>query len=193
LRAWPRCLLLCTALASVPAAADILDLKVKREQRRFHVQFEVQIDVPPADVLRLFHEPERWTGLSRVIHHAGFVDPASGGEANAGGSGDARPVSMVVRDCILFFCTQAEKVTLFRADAAGRLVTGTSVRGAGDFRYGRERWEIEPSANGTLLRLRAEMEPDFAVPPFIGPAVLKSLLRKLLREMERNLERSAAP
>lgn len=187
MRAWPR-LLLCTALAgAAPAMADILDLQVKREQRRFHVQFEVEIDVPPAELLRLFEEPKRWTGLSKVIRRAGFVEQLPP-DARPSGAAGARPVSMVVRDCILFFCTEAEKVTLYQTGRDDRVVTGEGVRGAGHFRYGRERWDLEPAGEGTLLRLRAELEPDFAVPPFIGPAVMKSMLRKLLREMERNLE-----
>lgn len=188
MRRWPRCLPLCIALASAPAAADILDLQVKREQRRFQVQFEVEIAVPPAEVLRLFSEPGRWTGLSKVIRRAGFVDELPAGVRLAGADAGVRPVSMVVRDCILFFCTEADKVTVYRTENEGRVVTGEGVRGAGDFRHDSERWEIEPSAGGTLLRLRAELEPDFAVPPFIGPPVLKSMLRRLLREMEENLE-----
>lgn len=189
MRAGTRCLLICAALAFAPAAADIHDLQVKREQRRFQVQFEVEIAVPPADVLRLFNEPGRWKGLSKVIRRAGFVDELPAGVQLAAG---VRPVSMVVRDCILFFCTEADKVTVYRTENDGRVVIGDSVRGLGDFRRDRERWEIEPAAGGTILRLRAELEPDFAVPPFIGASVLKSMLRKLLREMEQNLEAASS-
>lgn len=189
MRARPRALLLCAALcAAAPASADILDLQVKREDRRFLVRFEVEIDVPPAEVLRLFDEPARWTGLSRVIRRAGFVDVPIGGAQATDADTAGRPVSMVVRDCILFFCPQANKVTRYRIDADGHRVTGTGVAGAGDFRYAKERWEILPSAQGTRLRLDAELEPDFIVPPLIGSRVLKSMLRKLLREMEHNLE-----
>lgn len=194
MRARPRALLLCAALcAAAPAPADILDLQVKREERRFLVRFDIEIEVPPAEVLRLFDEPARWTGLSRVIRRAGFVEASATGTQAAKTGTVERPISMVVRDCILFFCPQADKVTLYRIDADGRRITGTSVAGAGDFRYGNERWEILPSARGTRLRLDAELEPDFIVPPLIGPRVLKSMLRKMLREMEHNLEQTPEP
>lgn len=191
MRTRPRALFLCAALcAATPVSADILDLQVKREDRRFLVRFEVEIEVPPAEVLRLFDEPTRWTSLSRVIRRAGFVEAPAAGTQPAKAGIVERPISMVVRDCILFFCPQADKVTLYRIEADGRRVTGTGVVGAGDFRYGKERWEILPSAQGTRLRLDAELEPDFRVPPFIGPRALKSMLRKLLGEMEHNLEQA---
>jgi hypothetical protein len=45
-----------------------------------------------------------------------------------------------------------------------------------NFRYSRERWRLIPEKNGTRMLYDFEMEPDFWVPPLIGPYVMKKVL-----------------
>lgn len=181
MRAPLRCLpILCGALlAAQPAGAEIVDLQVQRTARQFDVRFEVLLDAPPERLLELFDEPQRWVGLSQVIRSAARLD------------GPGRPVSMVFYDCILFLCMEATKVSVFRVDRANGIVTGRSVPRRGDFRRLDERWRIVEREGRTQLSFRGNIEPAFAVPPFVGPLVLRSTLRRLLQEMEANLERAA--
>ena len=45
-----------------------------------------------------------------------------------------------------------------------------------DFKYAMSEWSIEPEAGGTKVTYRMEMEPDFWLPPFVGPWFLKRTL-----------------
>ena len=46
-----------------------------------------------------------------------------------------------------------------------------------NFSYSRERWQLIPEGEGTLMIYDFEMEPGFWVPPIIGPYVIKRALR----------------
>jgi hypothetical protein len=47
-----------------------------------------------------------------------------------------------------------------------------------DFKYSLSEWAFVPEGTGTRVTYRMEMEPDFWLPPFVGPWFLK---RTLLR------------
>ena len=46
-----------------------------------------------------------------------------------------------------------------------------------NFRFARERWQLIPEEGGTVLIYDFEMEPDFWVPPVVGPYVVKRAMR----------------
>lgn len=184
-----------TAAVSPPAPADLLSLEVERDGRRFFIRFELEVEAPARELDRLFEEPGAWLGLSRAIRGAGFVD--SGDDDPEDASGEPRPMSLVIRECVLFFCKTADKVMRYLpapalADEGIRVIRGTHLPGRGDFRRATERWEIQPAGERSRLRLEAEVEPAFAVPPLIGQRVLRSRLRRLLNEMGSELDRRGA-
>lgn len=176
-----RALPLAACLVAVaPAAADLLDVAVERSPGGFDIRFDIVLEVPPAHVQRLFTEPERWTALSKVILSSKHVDHAVAGS----------PVETVFRDCILFFCREVRKVATYRIRDPG-LIVGRSVPGAGHFRHTAERWQLLPVDGGTRILFDGRIEPDFTVPPMIGPMLMRATLKRLLREMEQNLEAMA--
>ena len=177
-----RALSLATCLAAAaPAAADLIDLAVERNRDGFDIRFEVTLDVPPEHVRRLFAEPGRWVALSEAILSSRHAGPAEAGAA---------PAETVFRDCILFLCREVRKVAVYRVGDSNEII-GRSVPGAGDFRHIEERWRVLPLDEGTRIVFSGRVEPDFRVPPVIGPMLIRTLLKRLLGEMERNLEAMA--
>ena len=88
-------------------------------------------------------------------------------------------VRSVVRVCILIFCkrvVQVQDVTL----VDDHTVVATMVPGAGDFRAGLSRWELTAVGAATELHFTQVFEPDFWVPPLIGPWLIE---KKLVREV----------
>lgn len=164
--------------ASTPAGAELLELEVDRTRDGFDIRFEVTLEVPPDAVRRVFAEPERWAGLSDSVVRSGAVGAAQSG---------AVPVEIVFRDCILFICRKVRKVVTYHTVESGDIV-GAGVSGAGDFRRIEERWQLLPGNGGTHIAFSAHIEPDFRVPPVIGPMLVRSKLKRMLGEMERNLE-----
>jgi hypothetical protein len=47
-----------------------------------------------------------------------------------------------------------------------------------DFKYAVSEWLLEPAGEGTNVTYKLELEPDFWVPPVLGPWLLKRTLLK---------------
>ena len=60
-----------------------------------------------------------------------------------------------------------------------------------DTRYSRAQWRLQAEGGGTLLRYELEMEPDFWVPPLIGPPIVKRALRQGGERAAARIERLA--
>ena len=46
-----------------------------------------------------------------------------------------------------------------------------------NFKYSRERWQLIPRGDQTILIYDFEMEPAFWVPPIVGPYVIKKAMK----------------
>ena len=57
-------------------------------------------------------------------------------------------------------------------------VIATILPEVSDFRFGMTHWILRPENKGTHLFLEVEVEPDFWIPPLIGPPVVKAIMRK---------------
>lgn len=67
-----------------------------------------------------------------------------------------------------------------------------SVLPGGDLRSGRARWLFRDAGGRTDLRVTAELQPAFLIPPLIGPWVVKRWLRAETVQSSANIERLAA-
>jgi len=96
---------------------------------------------------------------------------------------------LVSKICILFFCV--ELVVVEDVEEVGQnTVLTTVVPEMSDFRSGNSRWQIQSlDEMNSLLRFRYNIEPDFWIPPVIGPLVIK---RKLSREARGTIEKIEA-
>ena len=56
------------------------------------------------------------------------------------------------------------------------------------FRSGYAHWEIHRSGTGTRVIHHARMEPNIAIPPLLGTAVMKKTLRKEILESFKKLD-----
>ena len=62
----------------------------------------------------------------------------------------------------------------------GGLIEALTVPALSDFRRGIYRWRLQSENGATRMQFTALLEPDFWVPPVIGPWLIK---RKLLDEV----------
>jgi hypothetical protein len=73
----------------------------------------------------------------------------------------------------------------------GDIVT-TVVPGEGNFRRGATVWRIEAlSARTSRITMEADQEPDFFVPPVIGPFIMKRKFQREVTETTRRIEEVA--
>ncbi len=105
------------------------------------------------------------------------------------GPGNYR-VRTVTDACIWFYCMRVHQVQDVIESQDGT-VTAIVVPELSDFRYGYARLNLWQEANGTRILIRSEVEPDFWIPPLIGPWLIKRKLLSETLETVDNLEQLA--
>jgi carbon monoxide dehydrogenase subunit G len=167
MRAWQVALLAGLSLAAPTAVAlELCDAAASRDGRRFVLAIDAWLAASPERVLAVLTDYEHLPDLhpsmlgSRVL-----ARPASG----------VAEVATEFRNCILLFCRTVRRVERIRATERG--LSARDLPGRGSFSAGRTEWGLQAAGAGTRLTWRAEITPDFWVPPFFGDAMLGKLQR----------------
>jgi len=88
-------------------------------------------------------------------------------------------VELVTEGCMLFYCKKIVRVEEARIlnDAS---VETKFIPELSDFKSGHTRWIFTPDGHNTIVNYKASMVPDFWLPPFVGPYMLKKQLHSQL-------------
>lgn len=100
-------------------------------------------------------------------------------------------VRTVTNACIWGFCKQIHQVQDV-IESPDSSINAVIIPPQSDFRRGYLRlngWAVQ---DGTRILIRAEVEPDFWIPPLIGPWLIKRKLQTEILETIQNLERLAS-
>jgi len=163
----------CISLISFPClllAGEILTSSVTHEGAVYRLSINARVDAPLAIVYQSITDFTNLSAINPSIEESQVLQSRGA---------DQRRVRSVIRVCILVFCKRVEQVqdvTLLD----GRTVVAMMVPGAGDFRAGLARWELTTVGTATDLHFTEVFEPDFWVPPVIGPWLIE---KKLVREV----------
>lgn len=167
------CRLLAALLLLLPPAAhagEILDSSVNHEGFIYNLSVKARIDAPLDTVYRSITDFDNLAAINPAIEESQLL---------ATPTADTRRVRSVIRVCILMFCKRVEQlqeVTLLDDYAIEAVV----LPQGGDFRSGVAHWQLTASGAATEMLFTNTFEPDFWVPPVIGPWLIK---RKLVREV----------
>jgi carbon monoxide dehydrogenase subunit G len=177
---------LSLALSLAPGGASrALDpsprVDVTHADGRYKLRAEMLVAAPAEAVFRRLTDYANLAALNPSIKHSS-VDSAPA-------PFDAR-VSTVVEACVPVFCRRLRRVELVR-ETPTRIVAEI-VPELGDFRAGFAEWRLLPEDDNVRVLYRAELEPDFPVPPIVGTALVKQTITRELRALLENLERLAA-
>ena len=163
----------------VPATAlDIRVLEITREAGRYRVHFDVVIPVSPTGVQALLRDYRQWLKLSDTMTESRLLETFPDGRQR---------VRVVFHSCFLVFCKDIDQTKELDNRQEGDIRT-VMVPEQSDFRYGWEHWQIRPAKDLTRIQYQAEFVPAFALPPVIGPWILKTKLRRQLTLTAERLE-----
>jgi hypothetical protein len=157
---------LSTLATHTVSAADLVSLEVDYKDGRYSMESVVWFD---AGVDATFHVFSRWdlsTKFSSSIVEAHDLEPDEQG----------RP-GFYIRNkgCVLFFCKSLVREGYVESQD-NRLLLAYTDPGKSDFRFCEESWEFVEENGGTSVRYILQFEPDFWVPPAIGPYMIKRRL-----------------
>lgn len=160
-------------LPSLVAAGEA-QVEVRQDGDRYRVTVDAHIDTPPAQVFALLRDFDH---LNRL--HSSVVDSTILSRQD----NQAR-VFVRMQGCILFFCRVVTQMLDFQYDPGGQYMVATMDPEESDFKHGRMRWELQADDRETTrLRYQADLDPDFWIPPLIGPWIIKRRLRGVALEM----------
>jgi len=167
----------------VVQAAKVYMAAASQQGRAYQVEVDALVSVP---------EP-RARELLTDYAHLGRINPdiRVSEILLTRGPGDYR-VRTVSEVCVWFYCKRIHQVQDV-SEAADGSVTATVIPEQSDFRYGYVRLHLWQVPGGTRVLIRGELEPDFWIPPVIGPWLVKRKLLSEALDTLQNLERVAKP
>jgi len=180
-----RCLIALLAAAALLApgsrSATVSDVAVEKDGARYLIVSQLTIDAPRPAVFDILADYDGFERVSSIFEESHFIQRDENGEGL---------VYTRMRDCLLFFCKTIERVETLELDPPSRIVT-VVVPEQSDVRSGETRWILTDNDSGTDIRHEMDMEPDFWVPPVIGPFIIKRYLRKGSERAAERLEKLA--
>jgi len=147
----------------------------------YRVEVDALVAVPKAQVRELLTDYEHLGRVNPSIEVSEILLRRAPGDYQ---------VRTVTEACVWFYCKHIRQVQDVIESADGS-VTATVIPARSDFRHGYARLNLWQEATGTRVLIRAEVEPDFWIPPVIGPWLIKRKLKSEALETVANLERVA--
>lgn len=169
-------LIICSLLySSTIICAEVIHSHVSYKNKRYNASLEMLIDAPSDNVYDIFTNFDNLVQLSDNITQSRLLKHNP-------------PLSIVevkTHNCVLFFCkdlTQNQRVL----ELDDGKISVEDIKGKSDFIYAKTTWHIREDKEETRVSFKAEMEPDFWLPPLLGPWLFK---KRLIKETAAMLER----
>lgn len=147
-------------------AADLVSLEVDYKDGRYSMESVIWVDAGVDATYEVFSDWDLSTQFSTAIVEARDLDPDEQG----------RP-GFYIRNkgCVLFFCKSLVREGYVETKD-DYLLQAYADPEKSDFRFCEESWEFVEQDGGTRVRYMLNFEPDFWVPPGIGPYMIKRKL-----------------
>ena len=170
---WPYVRRLIAGLLLSPATAlagDILASSVSHDGDHYSLSVTALIDAPIDIVYQSITDFDNLAAINPAIEESQLL---------AMPNAETQRVRSVIKVCILVFCKRIEQVQDVTMKA-GYVIEAVVLPDLSDFRSGFARWQLTTRSASTELLFTNTFEPDFWVPPVIGPWLIK---RKLISEV----------
>ena len=157
---------ICYVSASMPATLRNVD--VSRRQDRYRVVADTHLDAPPQAIYKVLmdFDGDRYQRISDIYKESSYLPPDS----------DGTPLVYTrVEGCLLRYCRSMSRVERLEV-VTPQFIRSRTVPERSDFKYSLSEWTFEAEGDGTRVTYLMEMEPNFWLPPFVGPWFLKRTL-----------------
>jgi hypothetical protein len=165
----------CYISASI--AATLRNVDVSRDHDRYRVVADTHLDASPEAIYKVLldFDNDRYQRISEIYKESSYLPPDR----------DGTPLVYTrVEGCLLLYCKSMRRVERLEV-VTPKFIRSRTVPERSDFKYTLSEWRFEPEGDGTRVTYLLEMEPNFELPPFVGPWFLK---RTLLQGAPRAIE-----
>lgn len=148
-------------------AADLREVLVERDEDHYTLKSSAWFEVSPDALYAVLTNHDLFTRFTSAIVESRNVEPDEHGRPR---------FYSRMEGCVVLFCKSFIRKGHLELEPQ-TVIVAISDPDESDFKLSREQWELVPENDGTLLIYEFEMEPDFWVPPVIGPFYIMRALR----------------
>lgn len=173
---WKDSLLALGFIFAAPVfSGEVIHSHVSHKEGVYKASIEMQIKAPVDKVYALLTDFNYLSRLSDNITDSELVeeDPPE------------YTVHVETHNCVLFFCKDL-KQTQEVLEFDNGYISVEDIKDKSDFVFANTLWHIRAFEEGTRVNFRTEMEPDFWLPPILGPWLFKN---KMIEETQIMIER----
>ncbi|MDE2234312.1 MAG: SRPBCC family protein [Gammaproteobacteria bacterium] len=170
-----------TLLAGNARAVHFNSLHVRYHDGRYQVSADVYLEAPLPQVYQVLTDFNHLNRIGGVIRQSHLLQQL-----------DAHTYIVFVKShgCVLFFChsiRQTQRVV----ELTSQDLIAEAIPGKSDVTMGSSSWHLDTQKGGTRLHWQVTVQPDFWIPPLIGPPLVESALGEQGRKMAAGLEKLA--
>jgi hypothetical protein len=188
--------LVTVSLAGLGGAAAVLSATLDRvdlteTDGRYQLVADSWLDATPDAIsaVLLNFEDDAYTQISEIYKESDAL----------GNDADGTPlVYTLVEGCVMLFCRKMSRVERLEV-VTPTFIRSTVIPERSDFRYSTAEWTLTPEGEGTRVHYRMALEPNFWLPPMIGPTLLRRILMRggvdaveRIEELAQEQERAAS-
>jgi len=171
-------LFICLILSSpLLAIEDNINITVDYSEKSYSTTLSASVQASPDVLFTLLTSYDQLNTFSRVVERSELLS-----------NGD---LLLELNACFLFICF--EKKQTLTLTISNFSIKGVIVPELSDFKSGHVDWLITPNGEYSNIQFSSEMTPDFWIPPFLGPLLIKHKLKAEAEYSIRLLEELAKP
>lgn len=174
-------LLCCLILAAPTQAAEFYTLEVSHDGDRYHVRADVHLAAPLKDVYQVLTDFDHMTRIAPSIRQSRVVQRIDEYTTR---------VYTEHRVCVAFFCRNV-KQTQDVAELTDHDIVSTTLPEQSNVSYGSASLHLDPEGQGTRMHWDFVLEPDFWIPPLLGPSLVERAMRRQGHDTAEGVERLA--
>ena len=148
-------------------AAELKEVVVEEDGGRYYLRSEVVFNADQQSLYSVLTNFDLFVKFTSAIVESYNMEPDENGRPQF----HAR-----LEGCVLFFCRSYIREGYVETTAVSE-ITAFADPERSDFKFGKERWTLKVDEKGTRMVYEFEMEPDFWVPPLIGPYYIKRAMK----------------
>jgi len=159
---------LCAAALAGAATIDAFD--VSKSKGIYFFEANVHLAATRESIYAVItdFDDNAYSRISRSYKESRYLEPAA----------DGTPIIYTrMEGCMGKRCVSFERTERLETDAP-RWIKSTALPEASDFKHATSEFVLEPDGDGTKMLYKLEVEPDFFVPPLIGPWYMKRSVSK---------------
>ena len=154
--------------AALGLAATLGSVDLSESEGRYQLVADSWLDAPP-DAIRAVltnFADDAYVQIAEIYKESDVLEPDT----------DGTPLVYTrVEGCVMLFCRSMSRVERLEV-ISPTFIRSTVVPERSDFRYSISEWTLSAEGEGTRVHYKMVLEPDFWLPPFVGPSLLRRVL-----------------